>query len=608
MTTLEKFSPLHAACSQGHLSVLKLLLEFDPLDRARNDHAAAFTAEYALSLKQIYFDSKSDRYVNTFDLNACDFNEQTALFAAVQANRYEICEYLLTIKYAKLTDEQVKRFENKVNRKLKCLLTSGRKSIPTSQPTNEPESTSFFDQLKSVFMDPKVNPDPYVINYTSNPVAEPESESSSALPRVESTATIQSDDELEPAEYFNPINLNCYSKPLGTTCLHEAIRNRNLKLVQLLVSHGADANQQIFDFKQSSTATDSNQDQKQQQQSPKPVSNCLCEAAKMRDENLFLYLIDNFAYNEFDFRMVFRQLMSQMNEDQFARRMLPILLKFKIIYDSEFKISLRSGNSRAVINSQPAAVVNGMILNWNNLEPKLNQLYESWFFNSLFYLKSDLLACNDSLLSRKFHLHMITRVDLSNNALESLPFSLFQIESLRFLKLANNSLRKLPTLKDPQLDDVSLRTDRFVRVLYWTCNLLEELDLEGNQLTELPAQLFQLKSLKHLNVCGNALETLPLDMWQAPSLYDLNVSHNKLTHLPVLDVCSLKNCLSVGNSRSRALSNPIEKFLPMSRSRRAADERPQKLPVPSRKVPVVDHPLKSPPPEENKIFTPAAQG
>jgi hypothetical protein len=61
-------------------------------------------------------------------------------------------------------------------------------------------------------------------------------------------------------------------------------------------------------------------------------------------------------------------------------------------------------------------------------------------------------------------------------------------------------------------------------------------------------------------VANNNIDRLPVEMWQAPSLFDLNAAHNKLTHLPIIDVCSLRECLC-GGERPRAISNPTERFI-----------------------------------------------
>lgn len=131
--------------------------------------------------------------------------------------------------------------------------------------------------MKSVFLDTKAY-DPYVINYTSNPF---EKETIKEEQEHENPEDIENEtDKAELCEYFNPFNINAYSK-FGTTCLHEAVRCRNVKMVELLLSKGADANQQVFDFNSGN-----------QQQQSKPISNCLCEAILPKVRQTFMYAAD----------------------------------------------------------------------------------------------------------------------------------------------------------------------------------------------------------------------------------------------------------------------------------------------------------------------------
>lgn len=125
--------------------------------------------------------------------------------------------------------------------------------------------------------------DPYIINYTSNPTTNDTGVKDSEEVKTEENTTKKEktdviaevlDEMHEEAavEFFNPFNLDSYSK-FGTTCLHEAIRSRNVDMVELLLSRGADANQQVFEFSAASSPS---------QQQPKPISNCLCEAMRLK--------------------------------------------------------------------------------------------------------------------------------------------------------------------------------------------------------------------------------------------------------------------------------------------------------------------------------------
>lgn len=130
MSTIEKFLPFHAACSQGHLDVLKLLIE----------HRSP-------SLDQVYYDARGNRYASTFDVNACDVNEQSGLFAAVLANRLDVVRYLLDIKLRKLTDAECERIETRRKRFL------SRQQANSSSSSTSNATTSNLISSKSVPVD-----------------------------------------------------------------------------------------------------------------------------------------------------------------------------------------------------------------------------------------------------------------------------------------------------------------------------------------------------------------------------------------------------------------------------------------------------------------------
>ncbi len=70
-------------------------------------------------------------------------------------------------------------------------------------------------------------------------------------------------------------------------------------------------------------------------------------------------------------------------------------------------------------------------------------------------------------------------------------------------------------------------------VSLYNCPWLEEIQLQDNRLTCLPAAIFTLEALVTLDVSNNKLQSLPFAVWDSPSLKELNVSFNLLTELPV---------------------------------------------------------------------------
>ena len=60
---------------------------------------------------------------------------------------------------------------------------------------------------------------------------------------------------------------------------------------------------------------------------------------------------------------------------------------------------------------------------------------------------------------------------------------------------------------------------------------LEKLDLSGNKLTELPAEINDLRELRELWVRNNQLVGLPTSIQRLTKLEELDLSGNKLTEL-----------------------------------------------------------------------------
>ena len=139
-------------------------------------------------------------------------------------------------------------------------------------------------------------------------------------------------------------------------------------------------------------------------------------------------------------------------------------------------------------------------------------------------------------LSPKVHcsaVHAVTRLDLSNNQLVELPESVWSMQSLKSLNLAQNKLESLPAaVAAPKR--IGLSSLRLAgRGPLYNCPALEEVFLQDNRLQTLPAALFLgLKALTCLDVSNNKLQYLPFEMWHATALKEFNLSFNLLTELP----------------------------------------------------------------------------
>ncbi|KAJ5631660.1 uncharacterized protein N7484_011760 [Penicillium longicatenatum] len=156
----------------------------------------------------------------------------------------------------------------------------------------------------------------------------------------------------------------------------------------------------------------------------------------------------------------------------------------------------------------------------------------------------------------------IETLDLHGNLLHSLPMGLKRLQNLRVLNLSKNALSMdniAIIMEIPSLAHLKLANNKLEGLLSSAVsNLrgLESLDLRGNALTELPAELGELTNLKTLDVGENQLTSLPFEALSKVPLSTLNAPKNKLkgTLIPAsVDRIDRLESLNVAN-------NAIENF------------------------------------------------
>ena len=117
-------------------------------------------------------------------------------------------------------------------------------------------------------------------------------------------------------------------------------------------------------------------------------------------------------------------------------------------------------------------------------------------------------------LSSLFCDRCLTKVDLSDTKMLSLPVELFKLSSLHHLNLSNNNLSEL-----------SLPSKCWPNILQ-----LKEFIISHNVLEHIPSELFSIR-LETLNVSHNPLKSLPKEWWNTKSIVEFDVS---FTHLESL--------------------------------------------------------------------------
>lgn len=126
-------------------------------------------------------------------------------------------------------------------------------------------------------------------------------------------------------------------------------------------------------------------------------------------------------------------------------------------------------------------------------------------------------------------------LDLSGNALTSLPDDLPRLHQLRILFASDNLFTELPAVlgRCPQLTMIGFKANRIRQVPDTALpRALRWLILTDNQLESLPSSIGQCRQLQKLMLAGNRLRALPDALAQCQKLELLRLAANQLTALP----------------------------------------------------------------------------
>ena len=128
------------------------------------------------------------------------------------------------------------------------------------------------------------------------------------------------------------------------------------------------------------------------------------------------------------------------------------------------------------------------------------------------------------------YLSKLKKLDLAMNQLLNLPESIQNLKNLELLDLGHNPITQLPK----HLTALKLDYHLFNRFKEEICDMtsLRYLNLQRNQLLELPENFGNLINLKILNLSYNKLEKLPTSFSNLENLEALNLGHNKIRQLP----------------------------------------------------------------------------
>jgi len=126
-------------------------------------------------------------------------------------------------------------------------------------------------------------------------------------------------------------------------------------------------------------------------------------------------------------------------------------------------------------------------------------------------------------------------LNLSNNALSSLPDDLHKLSKLRIIFCSKNNFTELPEVLGlcPNLEMIGFKSNQISKV---PASALPEklrwLILTDNKVSELPSELGRCTALQKLMLAGNKLQDLPPSMAACTKLELLRISANCFTSLP----------------------------------------------------------------------------
>ncbi|MBQ4860308.1 serine/threonine-protein kinase [Pseudoalteromonas sp. MMG013] len=144
----------------------------------------------------------------------------------------------------------------------------------------------------------------------------------------------------------------------------------------------------------------------------------------------------------------------------------------------------------------------------------------------------DLTEFPHEILDLKASLEIL---DLSNNALSSLPPEFKQLDNLKIVFLSNNKFTELPEVlgQCKNLEMIAFKGNKISKVAEYSLPpSVRWLILTDNEITELPDSMGQLTQLRKLALAGNRLTKLPAKMANCNELELVRLSANKLNTLP----------------------------------------------------------------------------
>ncbi|XP_062537326.1 leucine-rich repeat serine/threonine-protein kinase 1 isoform X2 [Armigeres subalbatus] len=477
--TVERWLPFHAACINGHCSVVELLI--------RNHYPEELMSSYRIKPPHSRDPSGELEWRLAFDPNTQDVTGQTALYVSCLLGNRQLVEMLL-------------------NWKVKCV----RYSLEDDGGGGAREA----------------------VTPSSNPLSPSNRRISFGIQSIMSRLSLGRDhgeDRDDNSELRCPLDMNILCGAARETALLAAVRGGFLDVVTLLLQNGADPNVVA-------RAVDDQNDPKASDEIYGFSNVPLAEATRQKSLAMVDLLL---KYGAKDDQSIALSIAIQNSDEQIVCRLLSI----KAHADPDYKINKKAFAHEAEYSALPLVgsftysslfPSTATMINWHSNNCRLATIKMPW-------LSEAVLQCNPKLKGHprcyQLSLGALTRIDISHNSLAHLPPEIFSLGSLRYLNAAQNKIERIPLPEDIEAcstyQSQKRRTSKTAQVEY-NCPVLEELYLQDNRLEYIPPRLFLLTSLSILDVSNNKLQELPFELWKSPKLKEFNVAFNFLKDLPSL--------------------------------------------------------------------------
>ncbi|MEE9425687.1 MAG: leucine-rich repeat domain-containing protein [Methylococcales bacterium] len=201
-----------------------------------------------------------------------------------------------------------------------------------------------------------------------------------------------------------------------------------------------------------------------------------------------------------------------------------------------------------------------------NLSLTLNDIDE--LPSSLYHLSNlemlDLSYCYTKISDDIENLTKLTELNISRNSLKKVSASILKLKNLKKLNLRETSIKELPEnfSKLTELEWLDLGANHFNTIPKVLADLkkLKYLEMFLCRITQIPDYIRDFKNLKELRIDGNDIKKIQNIIF--PALTSLDLNNNDLTEIPssVMDIKSLEE-LDLGSNDITTIPNEIGKLV-----------------------------------------------